>query len=422
MSVSGNKIDIYVELLNKNERKELWLRNVYEVEEEIMNNLSSLEEEWLNVSIKTISNWPPSWKAIWVKLVANNSNKVDELKNVANIFKEEFRTIEWLKNITTTSSESPWQFIFKFNKNKLSQLWLTPSDIVNEVYLYTNWLKTWSIKSQYEDNDIVLKIADFEDELSPDEISNLMINTRAGKLRVWDFADYEFTKAITSITRDDWKITITVEADLESWVLSTDIQPKVDEYASNYNFPEWISYEKWWENQENADLIQSTIASLFISMFLIFSILVFQFNSFRQPLIVLYSVILATIWVNIWLFLTWNPYSITFMIWFIAMTWVVVNDAIILIDRINRNLEKWIDNIHSVISAWKSRLQPIIVTTLTTVFWVLPLALQDEFWAWLWFTIVFWLIAWSTMTLFVVPSLYYSWFLYKKPDRIKKID
>lgn len=420
MSVSWNKIDIYVELLNKNERKELWLRNVYEVEEEIMNNLSSLEEEWLSVSIKTISNWPPSWKAIWVKLVANNSNKVDELKNVANIFKEEFRTIDWLKNITTTSSESPWQFIFKFNKNKLSQLWLTPSDIVNEVYLYTNWLKTWSIKSQYEDNDIVLKIADFEEELSPDEISNLMINTRAGKLRVWDFADYEFTKAITSITRDDWKITITVEADLESWVLSTDIQPKVDEYASTYNFPEWISYEKWWENQENADLIQSTIASLFISMFLIFSILVFQFNSFRQPLIVLYSVILATIWVNIWLFLTWNPYSITFMIWFIAMTWVVVNDAIILIDRINRNLEKWIDNIHSVISAWKSRLQPIIVTTLTTVFWVLPLALQDEFWAWLWFTIVFWLIAWSTMTLFVVPSLYYSWFLYKKPDRIKK--
>ncbi len=422
MSVSWNKIDIYVELLNKNERKELWLRNVYEVEEEIMNNLSSLEEEWLSVSIKTISNWPPSWKAIWVKLVANNSNKVDELKNVANIFKEEFRTIDWLKNITTTSSESPGQFIFKFNKNKLSQLWLTPSDIVNEVYLYTNWLKAWSIKSQYEDNDIVLKIADFEDELSPDEISNLMINTRSGKLRVWDFADYEFTKAITSITRDDWKITITVEADLESWVLSTDIQPKVDEYASTYNFPEWISYEKWWENQENADLIQSTIASLFISMFLIFSILVFQFNSFRQPLIVLYSVILATIWVNIWLFLTWNPYSITFMIWFIAMTWVVVNDAIILIDRINRNLEKGIDNIHSVISAWKSRLQPIIVTTLTTVFWVLPLALQDEFWAWLWFTIVFWLIAWSTMTLFVVPSLYYSWFLYKKTDRIKKID
>ena len=101
----------------------------------------------------------------------------------------------------------------------------------------------------------------------------------------------------------------------------------------------------------------------------------------------------------------------TFMIWFIALTWVVVNDAIILIDRINRNLEIWIDAIHSVASAGKTRLQPIIVTTLTTVFWVLPLALQDEFWAWLWFTIVFGLAAGSAMTLFVIPSLYYSWFL-----------
>jgi len=101
--------------------------------------------------------------------------------------------------------------------------------------------------------------------------------------------------------------------------------------------------------------------------------------------------------------------------------WVVVNDAIILIDRINNNLAKWIDNLHAVIWAGKSRLQPIIVTTLTTVFWILPLALKDEFWAWLWYTIVFWLFAWSAMTLFVIPSLYYEVFLREKKIKIKRI-
>jgi multidrug efflux pump subunit AcrB len=85
-----------------------------------------------------------------------------------------------------------------------------------------------------------------------------------------------------------------------------------------------------------------------------------------------------------------------FMIWFIALTWIVVNDAIILIDRINKEVvnaeskSKKIDYIETIVVAWKTRLQPIIVTTLTTVFWVLPLALQDEFWAGLWFTIIFW--------------------------------
>ncbi len=419
MNVSWNKIDISIELIWKNEREKLWLKNVFDLESEIIEKLKILEKEWLNVSIKTISNWPPSWKAVWIKLIANSSSKVDELKNTANIFRDYIKTIDWTRNISSTSQESPWQFIFRFDKDKLFQLWLTPNDILNEVYLYTNWIKAWSIKSQYENNDIVLKIEQFQNELSPDDINNLIINTNIWKIRVWDFANYEFTKSVSSITRENWKITITVEADLDIWVLPSFIQPKIDDFSKNYIFPEGINFEKWWENQENADLIQSVFVSFFIALFLMFSILVFQFNSFIQPIIILYSVILAIIWVNIWLFLTWNPYSITFMIWFIAMTWVVVNDAIILIDRINKNLEKWIDNIHSVIWAWKSRLQPIIVTTLTTVFWVLPLALQDEFWAWLWFTIVFWLIAGSTMTLFVIPSLYYSLFLYWKDDLIK---
>ena len=411
LTISWNKISVYIELLNKKLRDEKWLKNVYELEEIIANNLKVLESEWLSVSIETLSNWPPTWKAVWIKLIASSSSKVDELKETANIFKEHLKTIDWLKNVSTTSSDSPGQFIFKFDRDKLASIWLTPNDILNEVYFYTNWLKSWSIKSTYEDNDIVLKIAQFEDNLSPDDINNLMVNTSIWKIRVWDFANYEFAKSISSITRENWKVSITIEADVVNWILPSKIQPMVDQYAANFMYPEWINFEKWWENQENSDLIISTMKSFFIALFLIFSILVFQFNSYRQPLIIMYSVILALLWVNIWLFVTWNPYSMPFMIWFIALTWVVVNDAIILIDRINKNLEKWIDSIHSLASAWKSRLQPIIVTTLTTVFWVLPLALQDEFWAWLWFTIVFWLTAWSAMTLFVVPSLYYSWFL-----------
>lgn len=411
VTIKWNTINVYIELKNKNIRKELWLMNVFELEEKISNDLKVLESYWLTVWIKTLSNGPPAGKAIWLKIVASSSSKIDELKEVANKIKDEFRKIDELKNITTTSSESPWQFIFKFDRDKLAQVWLNPNDILNELYFYTNWLKAWSIKSIYEDNDIVLKISQFENNLSPDDINNLFINTQIWKIRVGDFVNVEFAKSISSISRENGKISITVEADLLPWEVTTKVQPKIDEIAEKFIFPEGIFYEKWWENQENSDLIISTFRSLFIAIFLIFAILVFQFNSFRQPLVILYSVILALLWVNIWLFITWNPYSMPFMIWFIALTWVVVNDAIILIDRINKNLAKWIDNVHSVISAGKTRLQPIIVTTLTTVFWVLPLALQDEFWAWLWFTIVFWLFAWSTMTLFVIPSLYYSWFL-----------
>lgn len=72
------------------------------------------------------------------------------------------------------------------------------------------------------------------------------------------------------------------------------------------------------------------------------------------------------------------------------------------------------DGIIAVGEAGKSRLEPVILTTVTTVFGVLPLAFQDAFWAGLSYTVVFGLFFGSAMTLLVIPSLYYELFLRKK--------
>ncbi len=414
-----NYIYVYMELKNKVDRKEKWLRSIFEVEKELSEEFKKLESYWLQVVFQTLKNWPPTWKAVWIQLIAESAKDFATLKEVSEDLKSKFEKIPWTKNVSTTSSDSPWQFIFKFDNEKLTQVWLNPDDIIREVYLYTNWLKSGSIKSKYEDNDIVLKIEEFDEKLSPESIENLIVNTKIWKVRVGDFLDYDFEKSVIAINRKDSKISVTVEADLALWFDTSEVQPKLEEVAKNYHFPLGISYKSAWENEENAELIFSTIMSFFIALFLIFSILVFQFNSFFQPAIVLFSVALALLWVNVWLYLTSNPYSMTFGIWFIALTWVVVNDAIILIDMINKNLKKWIDLVHSVVWAAKSRLQPIIVTTLTTVFWVLPLAFQDEFWAPLGFTIIFGLITGSTMTLFSIPTLYF-WVYDKKNRKVRK--
>lgn len=419
LSLSKSKIYTYIELTNAKQRQENWEKDIFEIEKEISKDLAFLKSEGLKLSVWVLKDWPPTWTPVWIKLIADSNSRFDSLKDVSKDFEKYIENISWTKNISNSSSETPWQFIYKFDKEKLSSIWLVPSDILNQLYFITNWYKAWTIKSDYEDNEIVVKIADFEDELKASDIMEIILNTKAGKIRVWDFVNYSFEKSVSTIVREDSNISISVWAELESWILPTDIQPKIIEFAENYNYPKWIRYTAGWENEENKDLIMSTVMSFFIAIFLIFTILVFQFNSYLQPSIILYSVILALLWVNIWLYITWNPYSMPFGIWFIALTWVVVNDAIILIDRINKNLDKWIDNLHSVLEAGKSRLQPIIVTTLTTVFWVLPLALQDEFWAGLGFTIIFWLFAWSAMTLFVIPSLYYEVFLRKNNRKYK---
>lgn len=283
-----------------------------------------------------------------------------------------------------------------------------------------------SIASRYEDNDIRLEISEYEDGVTPEDIENMQITTSVWILRVWDYASYSLEPSLSAITREDTQVMISVGSEVETWYLPTDLQPKLLEFAEKYNFPEGISYSAWGENEENSELIISVVRSFFIAIFLIFMILVLQFNSFSQPAIILYTVVLGLLWVNIGLFITGNPYSITFGIWFIALTWVVVNDSIILIDRINRNIERLKRNAsdkekltksdyeRALTAAGRSRLQPILVTTLTTLFWVLPLAMQDAFWAWLGYTLIFGLLAGSTMTLFVTPALYYMIYLDKK--------
>ena len=416
IKIKSNKISVYIDLLEKNIRKDRKLRDIYNVEKDLSNKLSYLLWRWLDVSISVLKNWPPTWSAVWIKLVSDTVSDFSLLKRVSYDFEEYLKNINWTKNIITSSVDSPGQFIFTFIQNKLETTWLNRNDILNELYLYTNGINVWSIKSKYEDNNIIVSLKEFENFISPEDIENLIINTKIWKIRVGDFVKYSFEKSVNTITRENNKIIISVWSELEKDYLPTDIQPLLNKFALGYNFPSWINYIESGEWEDNKELIISTIKSLFISLFLIFTILVYQLNSFKQPFIVLYSIILALLGVNIGLYLTWNPYSMPFAIWFIALTWIVVNDAIILMDRINKTIslkKEKISSMKSIISASKSRLQPIIVTTLTTIFWILPLALTDEFWAGLGYTIIFWLFVWSFMTLFVIPILY-NMFIIKK--------
>lgn len=412
--LNDNKIKSTVELYSKNYREENWLRDSFKVESEINKNLDIFRVRWYTVESWVLAWWPPGWKAVWIKILADNTQYLWTLSDVANDFKEFLSTIEWTKNVGTSTASTPGQFIFKLDYDKIAKLGLTPWEITNSIFANTNGLTAGTVKWILNDYDIKVKIAQFENNLSPYDVENLVLNTSKGKIKLVDVASYSFETAISQIIRNDTKITTVVDSDLVDWIVQSDVQPKLLEFAQSYKFPSGISFSAGWEAEENADLIQWTLVAFFIALFLIFTILVLQFNSYGQPAIILYSVVLALLWVNTWLFIMWLPYSMAFAIWFIALTWIVINNAIIYIDKINTNLREWLKDKDAILQAGKSRLIPMLVTTITTIFGILPIALQDQFWAGLWFTIVFWLVTGTIMTLFVIPALYYQVFLKKK--------
>ena len=405
-----NIIDVWVILVKKEERK----RDSFTIQEEVLKDFEYLKELWYRVEWKVQAWWPPVWKAIWLNLVADDKNKLETLSKVSKDFEYYIKSLTWAINVTNSSVEKPWQFNVVFDEQKLANLWLTPQDIKFEVYNMINWSKAGTVNIDKVDRDIVIRYNVFNDVVSPESLANIKINTKVWQITLNSVASIILWQSLNWITRKDWDITITIEADLESWLTPTSFQPKLVEFANKYQFPSWISFKQAWENEANKDLIQSTIMAFFVSLFLAFAILVYQFNSFSKPAMVLYSIVTALLWVNIWLWVTWSPYSMAFAIGFISLIWVVVNTSIFLVDRINHNIEKWVDIKRAIFEAWYARFKPIIISTITTTLWLWSVVTQDEFYATLWYTVIFGLIFSSIITLIALPILFYN--IYKKKE------
>jgi len=419
INVNGSRLDATIELTDLAERNKKWQRDVFEVESQVLEDLQFLAQEWLTVESVIDEWWPPQEKPVGIKLVTDDNTKFSQLVQVAKDFQAYLRTIQGTKNVALSSKDTPGQFIFSFDKSTLSALWLTPGDVTSQLAVALNGAPAGTITVEGIDADIKVLYDSFAKEVSPSDITNTMISSPSGLVPVWELMDYQVDNAVGEIARSDTKLTIKVDADLEEEFSNQGpvLQAQFSERANTYDFPDGIAFDAAGESDENAELIWAAGRGMVIALFLMLVILVLQFNSFTKPAIILYSVFLALLWVNIGLYLTGNPYSMSFAIWFIALMGIVVNDAIIFIDKINKNLAHGVDTFEAIVEAWRSRLQPIVLTTLTTLLWVLPIALQDPFWAWLWYTMIFGLFAGSAMTLFVIPSLYYMVFV--KKEKIK---
>jgi hydrophobic/amphiphilic exporter-1 (mainly G- bacteria), HAE1 family len=406
IDIKNTKVTMGVELVKKENRT----RDSFTIQADIESWLSYLKTEWYKFEWKVQAWWPPTGKAIWVKLVANDKDLLVDLKKVSKDFENYLLWLTWAINVSNSSSDSPWQFSFNFDADKLAQLGLTPTDVQSEIYSAINGVKAGTMMVDTKERDIVLKVDTFVNDVSPEMLYNLVLTTKSWQIRLSDIATVSTNPALTSVKRVDTDIVISVEADLESWLQPTNFQPKLEKFAKEYDYPVGISYKAWWENEANADLIQWAMIAFVVALFMTFVLLVYMFNSFSKPAIVLYSIFTALLWVNIWLWVTGNPYSMAFAIWFISLIWVIVNTAIFLVDRINENQKKWIWLIESIIESGQARFKPIIISTLTTILWLASSVTQDEFYAWLWYTVIFGLIFSSIITLIAVPILYYSVF------------
>ena len=192
-----------------------------------------------------------------------------------------------------------------------------------------------------------------------------------------------------------------------------ELTPKLEgmQYDSNDEsnpdrWPRGYSYRFGGDADTSSETFSSAGQMLVVALFLVFAVLVLQFGSYTQPLIIILTVPFALIGTLFGFFLLGLSFSFPAMIGVIALVGIVVNDAIVMVETMNERRKEGLDVRHAAAAGASDRLRPILTTSITTIIGLIPLALSDPQWFPLCMAIIFGLLSASLIALLVVPGLY----------------
>ena len=199
---------------------------------------------------------------------------------------------------------------------------------------------------------------------------------------------------------------VSVSAQLLAGTNIRDVVSQFDSRAAEIFLPDGVSYV-WAGDAADLDSSMNAMTINFIlALLVVFLILAVQFNSFSQPLVILLSVPMSIIGVLIGLLITGNNFGLYAFMGVVALVGIVVNDAIVLMDTINRNRSEGMELVQALSDAGRSRFAPVLATSLTTIGGMLPLAFRDENFAQLSISLISGLLASTILTLLVLPLIY----------------
>jgi multidrug efflux pump subunit AcrB len=252
-----------------------------------------------------------------------------------------------------------------------------------------------------------------DEDFDINDLMSTKIPSPAGPLVPFStVADLERTATFSSIQRLDGEREVQIEAEVYSTENLTTINSEVeslfrDELAAQY--PD-VTLETGGEFAQFEDLIIDVLRVFAIGIFLMYTILAAQFRSYTQPLLILFTVPLAFVGVVLYLYIAGIPVSITVIYAGIALVGIAVNDSIVLINFINRRREHDMTVREAVVDGARTRLRPVMLTTLTTIGALAPTAIgvggYSVVWSPMAAVVSFGLLFSMITTLVVIPSAY----------------
>ncbi|MDP2562890.1 efflux RND transporter permease subunit [Psychrobium sp. 1_MG-2023] len=297
----------------------------------------------------------------------------------------------------------------EFDHQRLASLGLKASDISNQIVTKV----AGSVASTYNVNDRQIDILVRTDESarnSAQAIRDLTVNSDQERaLPLAAVAQINESIGPNEINRVDQTRVAIVSANLATGDLASATE-KANQLLEQMNLPYNIRAKVAGQSEEMKQSFTSLYIALLLAIFLVYLVMASQFESLLNPFIILFSVPLAVLGSVLGLYITNTNISVIVLIGVIMLSGIVVNNAIVLVDRINQLREQGVAKMQAIAQASESRLRPIIMTSLTTILGLMPLAFASgegaELRAPLAITVIFGLLVATLLTLIVIPVLY----------------
>ncbi|MBN2570059.1 MAG: efflux RND transporter permease subunit [Deltaproteobacteria bacterium] len=380
---------------------------------EISNEIRTRFPDFEDVSLEEIemgSMMGDAESAIDIKIFGDD---LDRLRDYSLAVASAIRPIDGVKDVRSSAEQGRPEIELRINRDKAIRLGLPVALLAQQVRTLT--LGTVSTRLREKngiETDIRVRLRD-EDRLTRSQIENLPITLpMGGSVPLKEVVDFVEGTGPIEIQHEQQTRMVHVLAnrsdrDLGSIVndINKAIAPVAQKFPSGYN------YEIAGEDEQMRESFRDLVLAFLLSIILVYAIMAALFESLVQPLVIMISLPLAAIGV-IWIFLlSGSTLSVTSFMGVIILTGIVVNNAIVLIDHVNqlRRREK-MERHEALVQAGMDRIRPILITAITTIFGMLPMALStsmgSQMSAPMALTVIGGLISATFLTLFYVPIFY----------------
>jgi multidrug efflux pump subunit AcrB len=366
----------------------------------------------LLVKARKIENGAPIANPVEVRLSGKNT---DELFVIVDQIKLKLSEMNGLKSINDSWGLPIKKLQVKINQTRARRSGVSSKDIAISLQTGLVGLEL----TQYREGDTVIPVmmrssaADHQD-IAKLEALAVYSQASGASVPLKQVADIEVTWESATILRRDRLKMVTIGAQIDNSITASEafsqLKPWLEEQKVNWPFG--YRYEFGGEAESSGKANQSIADKLPIAVFIIVLLLVAQFNSIRKSVIIMTTIPLGLIGVVIGLLMGQSFFGFMTLLGIISLAGIVINNAIVLLERIKTELDSQLSTpVDAIIAACQKRLRPILLTTATTVFGLIPLYLGGgEMWEPMALSIIGGLLFSTLLTLGVIPVLYALFF------------